>query len=86
MMATQVGSAPRVYLATSYGADPKGEADSTESLLRALSDAFKGPSDGILMEGIANLGGARIDLEGGSYLISRPLKFPAVGAGNIKVR
>lgn len=70
---------------TSYGADPTGVADSTEAILGALSDAFKGPSDGVLMEGIANLGGARIDLEGGSYLISRPLRFPATGAGNIMV-
>lgn len=85
MMVMQVGSAPRVYLATSYGADPTGVADSTDALLAALSDAFKGPRDGMLMEGIANLGGARIDLEGGNYLISRPLTFPAVGAGNIMV-
>lgn len=82
---SQVGSAPRLYPVTSYGADPTGVADSTEAILGALSDAFKGPSDGVLMEGIANLGGARIDLEGGSYLISRPLKFPATGAGNIMI-
>lgn len=37
------------------------------------------------MEGIANLGGARIDLQGGHYLVSRPLRFPATGAGNVLV-
>lgn len=74
-----------VYRVTSYGADPTGENDSTAALLQAISDAFKGPSDGVLIEGIANLGGARIDLEGGNYLIGRPLRFPAAGAGNLLI-
>ncbi|KAK9267296.1 hypothetical protein L1049_009719 [Liquidambar formosana] len=78
-------SSPRVYHVTSYGADPTGKTDSTEALLKAMSDAFEGPSDGSLMQGIANLGGAQINLEGGNYMISRPLRFPAAGGGNLLI-
>uniref|UniRef100_A0A803QHD3 Rhamnogalacturonase A/B/Epimerase-like pectate lyase domain-containing protein n=1 Tax=Cannabis sativa TaxID=3483 RepID=A0A803QHD3_CANSA len=80
---SQGESHPRVYHVTSYGADPTGKTDSTDALLEAMSAAFQGPTEGFLMEGIANLGGPRIDLQGGYYLISRPLRFPAAGAGNI---
>ena len=74
-----------MYHVISYGADPTGKTDSTEALLEAMSAAFQGPSHGDLMEGIVNLGGARIDLQGGHYLISRPLRFPDSGAGNLMV-
>ncbi|XP_060974846.1 polygalacturonase QRT3 [Cannabis sativa] len=82
---SQGESHPRVYHVTSYGADPTGKTDSTDALLEAMSAAFQGPTEGFLMEGIANLGGPRIDLQGGYYLISRPLRFPAAGAGNIMI-
>jgi hypothetical protein len=80
------GSRPRVYQVTSYGADPTGKVDSTEALLKAIADAFNGPSEGFLMKGITNLGGAHINLQGGNYLISKPLRLPAAGAGNLMVR
>ncbi|CAF2025763.1 hypothetical protein Bca4012_080022 [Brassica carinata] len=50
-----------------------------------MEDAFDGPNHGVLMEGINVIGGARIDLEGGSYLIRRPLRFPSAGAGNLVI-
>ncbi|KAJ1393117.1 Pectin lyase fold/virulence factor [Sesbania bispinosa] len=78
-------SNPRVYLVTSYGADPTGNSDSTEALLAAIADAAKGPSEGYLMEGINDLGGAQINLEGGSYRISRSLKLPVAGVGNLMI-
>ncbi|KAK4492278.1 hypothetical protein RD792_003081, partial [Penstemon davidsonii] len=81
----QVGSSPLVYHVTSYGADPTGKADSTDAILGAIADALKGPGNGFLMEGIVNLGGARIDLDGGNYLISRPLQFPVAGKGNLMI-
>ncbi|XP_030515173.2 polygalacturonase QRT3 [Rhodamnia argentea] len=82
----QPGSpSPRVYLVTSYGADPTGNTDSIDALTSAIADAVRAPGDGVLMEGITNLGGARISLEGGDYLISRPLRFPAAGVGNIMI-
>ncbi|XP_038710174.1 polygalacturonase QRT3-like isoform X2 [Tripterygium wilfordii] len=76
-----------VYPVTSYGADPTGKSDSTEAILKAIADAFQisAETDGSLMEGIPNLGGAQIFLEGGSYLISRPLRIPAARAGNLVI-
>lgn len=76
---------PRVYHVTSYGADPSGNSDSTEALLAAIADAAKGPSEGHLIEGIKNLGGAQVNLEGGNYLISKSLQLPVAGVGNLMV-
>ncbi|GFS39996.1 pectin lyase-like superfamily protein [Actinidia rufa] len=86
-----VRPSPRVYEVTSYGADPTGKTDSTEAILRAISDAFdvaggSSSSDGLfLMEGIVNLGGAHINLEGGTYTISRPLRLPSTGRANFRI-
>lgn len=73
-----------VYRVASYGADPTGNKDSTIALLAAIAHATKGPSQGFLLDGIRDLGGAQIDLEGGKYLISQPLRLPA-GVGNLMV-
>lgn len=70
---------------TSYGADPTGYTDSTDAILKAISDALKGQGYGFLMDDIVNLGGASVDLDGGNYLISRPLKFPITRRGNLMV-
>ncbi|KAL2473992.1 Polygalacturonase QRT3 [Forsythia ovata] len=78
-------TAAALYDVTSYGADPTGKVDSTDALLGAISDALKGPSTGFLLQGIVNLGGARINLQGGNYLISRPLQFPVAGRGNLVI-
>ncbi|KAL1291626.1 hypothetical protein HN51_060164 [Arachis hypogaea] len=75
---------PHVYLVTSYGADPTGNSDSTEAILEAIGDATKVPSQWSLMKGIKDLGGAQIDLQGGNYIISKPLKMP-VGVGNLMI-
>ncbi|KAF5731529.1 Pectin lyase-like superfamily protein isoform 1 [Tripterygium wilfordii] len=37
------------------------------------------------MEGISNLEGAQINLEGGNYMIRRPLQMPATGTGNFMI-
>ncbi|KAK7303858.1 hypothetical protein RJT34_14775 [Clitoria ternatea] len=76
---------PRVYRVTSYGADPTGNSDSTEAILAAIADAIKGRSEGHLMHGIRNLGGAQIHLEGGNYMINRPLQLPVTGVGNLMI-
>ncbi|GAU38657.1 hypothetical protein TSUD_292390 [Trifolium subterraneum] len=71
---------PRVFHVTSYGADPTGNSDSTEALFAAIADAAmqsNGLQKGHLLEAIKNLAGAQINLEGGNYMISRSLKFPA---------
>ena len=74
-----------MYFVTSYGADPTGNSDSTEALLAAIADAAKDPSEWSLMKGISDLGGAQIDLQGGNYIISRPLQLPVAGVGNLMV-
>lgn len=82
----QPGSpSPRVYPVTSYGADPTGDKDSTDALMAAMADAVQASGEGVLIEGITNLGGARISLEGGNYKISRPLRFPSAGVGNVMI-
>lgn len=80
-------SKPREYRVTSYGADPSGKTDSTDAIMRAISDAFgvSVPSGYHLMDGIKNLGGTEINLEGGIYVISRPIQFPTAGRGNFKI-
>ncbi|XP_074268938.1 polygalacturonase QRT3-like [Silene latifolia] len=79
----------RVYHVASYGADPTGKSDSTEALLRVFTDVSESVNNnnnnGYLMEGITNLGGLEINLDGGTYLISRPLQFPTLHLGNILI-
>ncbi|KAG9439034.1 hypothetical protein H6P81_019199 [Aristolochia fimbriata] len=75
----------RVYGVTSYGADPTGESDSTDAILRAISDAFQARGGRDLMPGIPDLGGSQVHLEGGTYKISRPLRFPSSGGGNFMI-
>lgn len=85
MIDTQGTGGARVYHVTSYGGDPTGKTDSTAALLGALSAALQGPSDGSLMEGLTNLGGVQVNLDGGNYLISQPLRLPSAGVGNLLV-
>lgn len=82
----------RTYLVTSYGADPTGNSDSTEAILEAIGDAIANASsinnnnkEKSLMQGITDLGGVHIDLQGGSYLVSRPVRLPAARFGNLVV-
>lgn len=75
---------PHIYRVISYGADPTGKVDSTDAIERAIADAVKDPGNGFLINGVVNLGGVQIHLEGGHYMVSRPLKFPA-GRGNLMV-
>lgn len=68
-----------------YGADPTGAQDSSAAILAALNDAAKLQNGLNLLPGISDLGGAIIDLQGGSFLISSPIRLqPAIG--NIVVR
>ncbi|PKA61584.1 Polygalacturonase QRT3 [Apostasia shenzhenica] len=80
-----VSSNSRVFRVTDYGADPTGRTDSTAAIQQALSDAFRPLSGRSLLAGIADLGGAEINLEGGSYLITRPISLPFSPAGNLKI-
>lgn len=81
----QASPRTRVFKVTDYGADPTGQTDSTEAIFRAISDAFRAFDNKVLMAGIADLGGAEVHLEGGTYNISNPLRLPASGGGNVVV-
>ncbi|CAH9110740.1 unnamed protein product [Cuscuta epithymum] len=78
------GESARVYHVTSFGADPTGKYDSTDAILEAIKNATS-VSSGFLFNQIQNLGGARIDLDGGVYVISRPLQLPTAGLGNLVI-
>ncbi|CAL0334919.1 unnamed protein product [Lupinus luteus] len=69
-----------------YGADPTGKNDSSDAILNAIGDAFKIESGLELMPGVKDLGGVVIDLQGGSYKISKPITFPSSGGGNVVVK
>ncbi|XP_031499637.1 polygalacturonase QRT3-like isoform X2 [Nymphaea colorata] len=75
----------RVFHVTAYGADSSGKTDSTDALMKAIADAFQAADAHVLMQGIPDLGGSEIHLDGGVYLISRPLRFPSSGGGNLLV-
>ena len=68
-----------------YGADPTGVQDSADAILQALNDAFQVQSSLEMLPGVNDLGGVVIDLLGGSYKISKPIRFPASGGGNVVV-
>lgn len=76
----------RIHHVSDYGADPTGRSDSTEALEQAISDAFTSPVDGHLNQGVPNLGGSEVHLDGGTYTISRPLSLSDTGGGNFMVR
>ncbi|KAL4600697.1 hypothetical protein ACB092_11G216800 [Castanea dentata] len=76
----------RVFNPIAYGADPTGTKDSSDAILQALGDAFQLRSGLELLPGISDFGGVVIDLQGGNYKISKPIRFPSSGGGNIVVR
>jgi hypothetical protein len=68
-----------------YGADPTGENESSDAIMKAIEDAFKMDNRGLeLLLGIRDLGGVVIDFQGGNYKISKPITFPS-SAGNLVV-
>ncbi|RVX02723.1 Polygalacturonase QRT3 [Vitis vinifera] len=72
----------RVFYPIAYGADPTGVNESSDAILSALADAFSIRNGVEMLPGITDLGGVVIDLQGGNYKISKPIRFPA-GGGNV---
>ncbi|KAJ6308710.1 hypothetical protein OIU76_018315 [Salix suchowensis] len=70
------GSRPSVYEVTTYGADPTGKLDSTEALLRAIADAFNGPSEGKPLR-LPAAGAGNLKISGGTLTASDD--FPTDG-------
>ncbi|MED6220564.1 hypothetical protein PIB30_046032 [Stylosanthes scabra] len=75
----------RVVYPAEYGADTSGARDSSEAIIKALEDAFSLESEAELLAGVKDLGGVLVDLQGGNYTISKPIKFPNSAAGNLVV-
>ncbi|KAK7359584.1 hypothetical protein VNO77_01545 [Canavalia gladiata] len=76
----------RVLYLSEYGADPSGSEDSSDAILKAVEDAFELHKGLELVEGVNDLGGVVIDLQGGNYKISKPITFPSSGGGNVVVK
>ncbi|KAJ7003384.1 hypothetical protein NC653_008572 [Populus alba x Populus x berolinensis] len=83
---SQTKQSGRVFYPIGYGADPTGVQDSRDAILNALNDAFQVQNGLQLLSGVNDLGGVVIDLQGGNYKISMPLRFPASGGGNVVVK
>jgi hypothetical protein len=74
-----------VIFPTAFGADPTGAADSTAAFAAAVAAAVARNASGQKMsDGIADLGGVVIDLQGGEYLLSAPLAIPQF-VGNLRI-
>ena len=67
-----------VFSPIAYGADPTGQADSTAAFELLMADLLSPNATHAhrMADGIVDLGGATVDLQGGDYLISRPLRIP----------
>ncbi|KAG9439031.1 hypothetical protein H6P81_019196 [Aristolochia fimbriata] len=75
----------KIFYPVGYGADPSGKLDSSDAIISALNDAYKATSNITMLNGISDLGGVVIDLQGGQYKLTKPIRFPP-NAGNIVVR
>ena len=70
---------------TDFGADPTGVKDSTAAFAAAMEVLLKPRGTRHTMaSNITDLGGATLDLSGGTYLISAPLVIPP-GFGNAQI-
>jgi len=58
-----------------FGADPTCTNDSYPAFQKVIQ-ALQNMTVGTMSDGIADLGGATIDLQGGCYLLSNTLQFP----------
>ncbi|KAK5774870.1 Polygalacturonase QRT3 -like protein [Gossypium arboreum] len=76
----------RVFYPIAYGADPTGVQESSDAISQALNDAFQVQTTLQMLPGLKDLGGVVIDLLGGSYKISNPIRFPSSGGANIVVK
>eukprot|EP00729_Bicosta_minor_P008733 gene8730-4700_t len=72
---------------TEFGGDPSGKTDSTAALMKAMAALtnVSAHANHAMASGIADLGGATLDLEGGEYLISASLIIPP-HVGNVRIR
>lgn len=76
---------PSLIVPADYGADPTGANDSTAAMQAAVHAllAARGPRH-TMASNITDLGGATMDLSGGTYLVSAPLVIPPM-YGNAQI-
>ena len=78
--------ASRVFNPVDFGADPTGATDSSDAMEAAMRALLAHNGSGPTMaSAIRDLGGVTLDLAGGDYLLSRPLRIPPM-VGNLHVR
>lgn len=75
----------RVLVPGDYGADPTGRSDSSDAFEAMVADAWNSTGDRPVLTNGPDLG-VILDLRGGVYALSRPLRFPAAGGGNLAMR
>lgn len=73
-----------MYYPIGYGADPGGVQDSTAAIMSAVTDAAVTGNGQHLLPGVNDLGGAIVDLQGGSFKICKPIVIPP-NSGNLVV-
>jgi len=73
-----------VVFPTAFGADPTGRADSAAAFAQAMAAVLARATGRNMSDGIADLGGVVLDLQGGDYLLSAPLVVPQF-VGNLRV-
>jgi hypothetical protein len=81
---TAVGGSVRVCEVA--GADPTGHNCSSAAIERVIAEAWVSAGNRYTLQSnpdLADLGGRAIDFCGGHYLLSQPVRFPAVGGGNV---
>ncbi|XP_071709700.1 polygalacturonase QRT3 [Rutidosis leptorrhynchoides] len=80
-----VKSSGRVFNPIGYGADPSGDQDSSTAIMAAVADAALNNNGQQLLPGVKDLGGAIVDLQGGSFKISKPIAIPP-NSGNVVIQ
>ena len=79
-------AASAILRPTDFGADPSGATDSSAAFDKAVAALLtqRGGQRHTMASNITDLGGATLDLSGGSYLLSRPIVVPP-GVGNAQI-
>lgn len=68
---------------TDYGADPTGVKDSTAAIQAAINASWTRGQGWRADANCVDMGNLQVDFQGGHYLVSQPLFFPAVAGCNV---
>lgn len=76
-LSAEAGAQEHTLLPADFGADPSGAKDSSAAFAAAVAQLLKFAS-GSQPDGLVDLGGATIDLDGGIYRLAGPIRIPQV--------